>query len=352
MKKIISFLIISFIMMTFSFAEAASYIENIKHTTDGKETTVKIYLSDNAKFTEGKLVANNKIYLDFQNTIIRNKLNIVVNKNKIQTIRAAQNMVTPTYVSRVVFDMEELIDYSVYVSKNGKIVTITFTNNTQNVLSNTQVKVETVPEVKQEIKPVETTSRGNVDREVKEEKKEKKVIVIDAGHGGKDPGAVFSSVYEKTLNLDIAKRLKKLLQAKGYEVIMTRTTDQFVELAERANIANTKKADLFISIHNNSMPSGYSGVMTLYSARDAKEEFSSKMLAEEIQKNMLKALGTKDIGARERDNLVVLNKTTMPAVIVEVGCMSNSAELKNLKKATFRQKAAKGIYNAIVSLDF
>ena len=142
----------SLIMLTVSFAEAASYIEDIKFTTEGNETKVKIYLSQQAKFTEGKLVANNKIYFDFQNTIIRNKLNLNVNKNKIQMIRAAQNMVKPTYVSRVVFDMEELIDYSTYVSKNGKIITITFTNKAQN---NVEKVEEKKPEIKEEVKSVE-----------------------------------------------------------------------------------------------------------------------------------------------------------------------------------------------------
>jgi N-acetylmuramoyl-L-alanine amidase len=99
------------------------------------------------------------------------------------------------------------------------------------------------------------------------------------------------------------------------------------------------------------MPTGYSGVMTLYSTRDANEEFSSKEFANIVQENLLKTLGTKNIGARERDNLVVLNKTTMPAVLVEVGCMSDSNELKQLKKATFRQKAAQAICDAVVSLD-
>jgi len=342
-------MIISVMLLTVSFAEAATYIENIKTVTDKNETKVKIYLSNDAKFTEGKLIANKKIYFDFQNTIIREKLNITVNKNKIQTIRAAQNTVKPTYISRVVFDMEDFVDYSVYVSKNQKIITITFTDKVTNI---SDKKSEENLEIKEEVKvleSIETTSRGGVEREKKEEKK---IIVIDAGHGGKDPGAVFSSVYEKNLNLDIAKRLRKLLVAKGYEVIMTRTNDTFVELAERANIANKNNADLFISIHNNSMPTGYSGIMTLYSTRDVNESFSSKNLADIVQANMLDSMGTKNIGARERDNLVVLNKTTMPAVLVEVGCMSDPNELKQLKKATFRQKAAQGIYNAIISLDF
>ena len=72
-------------------------------------------------------------------------------------------------------------------------------------------------------------------------------------------------MYEKTLNLDIAKRLKKLLTAKGYEVIMTRTTDKFIELTERANIANINNADLFVSVHNNAIvnKSGIKGTEVL-----------------------------------------------------------------------------------------
>jgi len=346
MKKLLSlFFVLSIFMVTCSWASAVSYIQSIDSSVVSGQTVIEINLSESAKFTEGKLAFNNKIFLDFQNTIIREKLNKQINSNKVQSVRAAQNMTKPTYVSRVVFDMDEITDYTLAVNNNGKTITLVFG---EKVVEKQKIKNEVVEEKKETI---DTTSRGNIDREETKKVQEKKLIVIDAGHGGKDPGAVFSSVYEKSLNLDIAKRLKKLLTAKGYEVIMTRTTDKFVELADRAELANQKGADLFISIHNNSMPSGYSGVMTLYSTRDIDEEFSSKDLANAIQTRMVKTLGTKDIGARERDNLVVLNKTTMPAVIVEVGCMSDSKELKELKKATFRQKAAKGIYEAIVLLD-
>ncbi len=346
MKKFLNlFFIFSMFIVTCSWASAASYINSIEASTISGQTVVNIKLSEPAKFAEGRLVFNNKIYLDFQNTIIREKINVKVNKNKVQAVRAAQNMTKPTYISRVVLDMDALVDYNLTVLEGGKLVTLTFG---EKIVEEQEIKNEVVEEKKE---TVDTTSRGAIEREENKKVQEKKVIVIDAGHGGKDPGAVFSSVYEKSLNLDIAKRLKKLLTAKGYEVIMTRTTDKFIELADRAELANKEGADLFISIHNNSMPSGYSGVMTLYSARDDEEEFSSKDLATAIQTRMVKTLGTKDIGARERDNLVVLNKTTMPAVIVEVGCMSDAKELKELKKATFRQKAAKGIYEAIVLLD-
>lgn len=338
MKKILCFIMLMMLALVgYSSAETISYIKNIDFSVNGGATVVNINLTEPATFKEGKLTFNNKIYFDFDNTITREKLEIKVNKNKVQSVRAAQNMTKPSYISRVVFDMDELVEYTTSVSSDGKTVKVTFgstENETTTVVEQTKVE--------------DTTSRGNIDRVAVEEKK---LIVIDAGHGGKDPGAIFSSVNEKTLNLDIAKRLRKLLKAQGYEVIMTRTTDEFIELTERADIANTKEADLFISIHNNSMPTGFSGVMTLYSTRDADEDFTSKEFAEIVQQNMVKTLGTNNIGARQRDNLVVLNKTTMPAVLVEVGCMSDASELKQLKKATFRQKAAQAICDAVVSLE-
>lgn len=338
MKKILCFMMLMMLTVVgYSSAETISYIKNIDFSTNGGATVVNINLTEPATFKEGKLTFNNKIYFDFNNTITREKLEIKVNENCIQSVRAAQNMTKPSYISRVVFDMDELVEYTTSISSDGKTVKVTF---------GTQQKETTA--VVEQPKVEETTSRGNIDRVATEEKK---LIVIDAGHGGKDPGAIFSSVNEKTLNLDIAKRLRKLLKAQGYEVVMTRTTDEFIELTERANIANTKEADLFISIHNNSMPTGFSGVMTLYSTRDADQDFTSKEFAEVVQENMVKTLGTKNIGARQRDNLVVLNKTTMPAVLVEVGCMSDASELKKLKRATFRQKAAQAICDAVVSLE-
>ena len=95
------------------------------------------------------------------------------------------------------------------------------------------------------------------------------------------------------------------------------------------------------------MPTNFKGAMTLYSPRDIQNDFSSKDLATIVQKHMEDNLGNGSIGARERTNLVVLNKTTMPAIIAEVSCMSNKNDLKLLKTARFRQAAANGLYEAI-----
>ena len=177
------------------------------------------------------------------------------------------------------------------------------------------------------------------------------LVVVDAGHGGKDPGAKYNNdVLEKELNLDIAKKLNLLLRDAGIETIMTRDKDVFVELRERANIANRANADLFVSIHNNwiNIPS-YGGTMTLYyPSTDSNSGISSKRFADITQEEMLKTLGSVDRKTIPRPGLVVLNSTDMPAVLAEVGFISNEAERKKLDTSDYRTKAATGLYNAII----
>jgi len=89
-------------------------------------------------------------------------------------------------------------------------------------------------------------------------------VVIDAGHGGKDPGAIYGGISEKDLNLDIAKRLYTLLENQGIQLYMTRTNDTYIDLYDRSGLANKVNADLLISVHNNAGPSGTTGSMSLY----------------------------------------------------------------------------------------
>lgn len=324
MKKIFIFTLIS-LLVNISSSYAINYLNSITTSTISDKTTITVKCSGPIEYTQNKLVDTKRIYFDFKNTIIKSAKSISVNKNYIKSIRSAQNAVKPTYITRVVFDMEKITEYDITLSSDKKQMNIVFTGT--NI----------------------ATSRGNIDREIK--KVNKKIIVIDAGHGGKDAGAVFGTLFEKSINLDIAKRLNKLLVNAGYDVIMTRKTDKYIELSERARIANDYKADLFISIHNNSMPSGFAGPMTLYNSRDISQDFSSKDLAEIIQ-TRLEGLGTGSIGIRERNELSVLKQTKMPAIIAEVGCMSNSKEKTLLMKASFRQKVAKLLFEAIDNIDF
>ena len=176
------------------------------------------------------------------------------------------------------------------------------------------------------------------------------VIVIDPGHGGRDSGAIKGGVMEKTLNLDIAIRLQTLLKARGIKVYMTRTTDRSVGLYSRSALANRINADLFISIHNNAGSRGDKGTMTLYYPGSAKTDrgLAGRDIAKLVQKELNVRLGSANLGLRSRPQLAVLRTTKMPAVLAEVGYMSDKNELAKLKTATYRQKSAVALEKAII----
>jgi len=173
-----------------------------------------------------------------------------------------------------------------------------------------------------------------------------KLVVLDPGHGGSDPGGVVGSYLEKDYNLDISLRVYNILKSKGVKVEITRTTDVFVALNDRADFANNKNADLFVSIHNNIMPSSYKGSMVLY----YPTSYKGKAYAQIIQNNLVKDLGTGNIGIDDRGDLVVLKRTKMPAVLIEVACMSHPDDMALLNTESFRQKAAESIANSIIQI--
>jgi len=187
-----------------------------------------------------------------------------------------------------------------------------------------------------------------------EEKKPKEVIVvIDPGHGGEDWGTYNGNLFEKDINLDISLQLGKILDELGIKIVYTRDTDVFVDLVPRSDLANELDATLFISVHSNSMEdnSEYKGTETLYCPPPEDPKYSKmngKKLAEIVQRELIKALGTVDNGIIERPNLSVLRRTKMPAVIAEIAYISNPSDRAKLADASFRKKAAKALANAVV----
>jgi N-acetylmuramoyl-L-alanine amidase len=172
-------------------------------------------------------------------------------------------------------------------------------------------------------------------------------VVIDAGHGGKDTGARANGLVEKNLNLDIALRLEKILKERGITIYMTRRTDTYPDLYYRARMANSVSADLFVSIHNNAGHSSYSGTMTLY-CPSSRPGFTGKDFARIVQDELVKKLGSKNIGISARPELVVLRKTSMPAVIAEIGFLTNLSDSKKLSSDPYRQDAAEALANAVL----
>lgn len=172
-------------------------------------------------------------------------------------------------------------------------------------------------------------------------------VVVDAGHGGRDSGAKANGLVEKSLNLDIALRVEKILKDKGVGVYMTRRTDTYPDLYSRANMANSINAHLFLSIHNNAGHSSYSGTMSLY-CPTSRKGFTGRDFAKLVQEELVKKLGSRNIGLSARPELVVLRKTRMPAVIAEIGFLTNHADAKKLAAASYRQDAAEALANAVL----
>ncbi|GAB4397927.1 MAG: hypothetical protein OHK0053_15430 [Microscillaceae bacterium] len=224
------------------------------------------------------------------------------------------------------------------------------------------------------------------------------VVVIDPGHGGKDPGTLGSASHEKDITLAVSLELGRILKANlpGVKVVYTRTTDKFVELYRRAELANEQRADLFISIHCNSMPHGTASraaiqgteiyVMGLHKSEDNLEVAqrenaailkeanyqanyegfdpnspqsyillslrqqayleNSLNLARKINQEFVERVKRPSRGVKQA-GFVVLSRTTMPSVLIELGFLSSPAEEKYLKEAAHQVYLASAIFRAI-----
>jgi len=174
-----------------------------------------------------------------------------------------------------------------------------------------------------------------------------RVVVIDAGHGGKDPGAIGrDGAVEKTINLSIA-RLVSLLAAGDprLRIVLTRSDDRFVELADRIAEAERWGADAFVSIHANahSMPS-VSGVETFIAERHGTLGPSAS-LARELQSAVSTSLGARDRGVKQAS--LFIGKATMPAALLEVGFLTNRNEARALQQLATQRRIAEAVLDAV-----
>jgi N-acetylmuramoyl-L-alanine amidase len=189
-------------------------------------------------------------------------------------------------------------------------------------------------------------------------------VAVDAGHGGDDSGALYPLLSginpggpvaaEKDLNLDIALKLNGLLKDAGVNTVMTRTGDTFVELRERANIANSANADFFISVHNNNgtNPDKDGGAMMLYypSPYATRLGISGEHAARILQRRLTEGIGVADRGVWKRPGLAVLSNTLMPAVLAEVSYLSDDRERIHLMDSGFRQSAAGYLRDGVIEV--
>ncbi len=167
-----------------------------------------------------------------------------------------------------------------------------------------------------------------------------KTIILDAGHGGRDPGA--SGLYhkEKTLTLGTTLLAAEMLEAGGAKVILTRNDDVYLSLAKRVEISNSRKADAFVSLHYNAGPKSSKGLITFY--------HKDKKLAASIQNELVENVGLKNGGTRTND-FYVLKHNNKPSVLVELGFLSNPMEENIISKQAYQQKSARGIYEGLAA---
>lgn len=182
-------------------------------------------------------------------------------------------------------------------------------------------------------------------------------IILDAGHGGEDPGAVVGDLKEKILNLSITDKLATFLNLSGYRVVLTRSDDRllyntgeesrkkYFDLYNRLQIAQTYPNALFVSIHMNKFPSSdCSGLQTFYSLNHPNSEF----LAKSIQQASMMIMPDNHRTIKSDQNLIfLLKELRIPAVLIECGFLSNSIDAKNLSDEVFQDKLAFSLYCGI-----
>ncbi len=324
----------------------------------------------------GKLSSPPRIFVDLYNTSSRVSFDdIPINSTIVKGVRSGR---FTSSIFRVVFDLVEDSYYTTQVNNNDLILTIFYKESSLAQPTPLSSMTETPSPDTNTPPPIKWTPPQN---------HKKKIIILDPGHGGKDPGAIGRyGTKEKNIVLSVALRLKKILEQSGYTVYMTRSSDRFIPLQERPRIANRKNGDLFISIHVNSAPKNTkaSGIETFYlssrysdpqakevAKRENTSSFTGKPLTEDeliklILSDLLLTVNIEDsskfAGLLEKQltryvklpvrgvktaPFIVLKGLRMPAVLVELGFISNPKEESLLKSRDFQLKLAKGIASSV-----
>lgn len=366
------FYIIFLITQLFSSAETKlKLLEN--NQLIGEVSTIQnknlISINDFIEITNSKNFINDKtekiiFYIDDKKIKLTNQIPfIMIDDNLYQlssnVIKSNNNYYVPAE------------SFFSIVNNLSNTVSVTLNTNEINFSKLTEVSKKTI----------------KVDLRSEKEKWEFKTIVIDAGHGGKDPGAVgYRGTKEKDIALDVAKRLeKKLAKNMKVKIVMTRDEDIFLRLSERTKIANESNGSLFISIHTNAAEdrraSGFETFLIgqnkneaavrvaarenavlelegstgkkltdedLIKATIAQSAFASKseQFASLVQKEIKKRVQSKDRGVKQA-GFYVLMGASMPNVLVELGFISNPSEEKKLRSPQYRDQLATAIYRAV-----
>lgn len=362
-----------------SFAETKVKILKVESKTIGKYDEVHVYTSENIKPEVILLESPNRIALAFSNATIDSPLTLPGPSPLIKMIQAAQFDENTVYV---IVEPNETLSYE-YASILGrnkfilefskarpgakKIVTPSSLEAVEVEVPETAEVAEALPEAPPIVeappaiveappaKPM-ITKKAVITAEAKKPVKkvrpveisklplplQGRTIVIDPGHGGRDPGYVGKTgIFEKVLNLKIALKLEKLLSDAGARVIMTRKTDISTKDRTIVSIANGNRADLFVAVHLNCYISPRTGGTETYYFTPRSRKFAQIM-----QKNLSRTIKLRNRGVKKVTYYTV-HHTNMPAVLVEAAYLTNPREEKLMLDPAFQSRTAYGIYKGI-----
>jgi N-acetylmuramoyl-L-alanine amidase len=232
----------------------------------------------------------------------------------------------------------------------------TLRQSSTNVIITIRKADETTKKEENNEEPIVETPKEDKEEKTTVNRTGKKVILIDVGHGGKDPGACNGDEQEKVYNLNIALYLYDMLKSRDDIIVYIdrEDNDTYLNREDRVAYATKIDPDFIISVHNNSIAKKeYAGTMVLYFNNDSESDYgdiTSSECAEIILKELINKLGTVNRGIVNRGDLHILSKTPCPSVLCEVCFISNDDELERLKTKTFQKSAAEAMYNGIVKI--
>ena len=347
-------------------------ITNLRVSQTGKRHRLVLDLAKPVAFTQERTSDPAMLIIDLKDATLGNAAKRTAEDDNFP-VEIAVTQTSPKHV-RVVLDMEEVTNVSLTkLSKPDRLI-VDYVAQPATTRTTAKPKI-TLPPVSRQITLSERQARLDIE-----------TIVLDPGHGGKDPGAIGrDGLAEKEVVLDVALRLRDLLRERlGKRVIMTRDKDEFIELDDRAKFANGHKADLFVSIHINSHPKRVTKGIEMYHFGIASDRRAMEVAAREngdsidhaqdfldlikadlalskrieesqnlawetkiaVVNNVGSHYATEDHGVKTAP-FYVLRYTAMPSILAELAFISNPVEERHLRQPAFRQKAAEGLFEGI-----